>query len=165
VHSISSAVLLGLAVGAIHWFGFQARWARPRVRGECTEYSISLSLRLVLLAGISLLVYGSISNAMSERGEKWVSLLLAGVAFFCFYFTPPTIVDSQDAIASMKWFGIGRVSMAWSEVVSVYLDPESNSLIIRDKRDRTIEHTTYNVGRGDLVRKISELPYDFARQF
>ena len=53
--------------------------------------------------------------------------------------------------------------MNWADVVSVYKNPEDNSLIIRDKSNRTIVHTMYNVGREELIHQISELPYGFAK--
>jgi len=54
--------------------------------------------------------------------------------------------------------------MNWADVVSVYNNPEDNSLTIRDKSNRTIVHTMYNVGRAEFIRQISELPYGFAKQ-
>ena len=152
-----------LAIGAINWFSLQARWARPRTHDGYTEYPIPTALRLLLSIAISFLIYGSIANVLNHDGERWVSVLLIGVALFCLYFTPPTILCSRNQLVSIKWYGIKKVSVNWPDVISVYLNPEDNSITVRDKFDHTIVHTKYNAGRSQFIDQISGLPYGFAR--
>lgn len=152
-----------LAVGAINWFSLQARWARPRTRDGYTEYPIPRALTLVLSFAISSLIYGSIANILKPGGERWVSVLLISFALFCAYFTPATILCSRERLISIKWYGIKRVSIDWPDVISAYLNPQDNSITVRDKFDRTIVHTSYNVGRSQFIEQVSNLPYGFAR--
>lgn len=72
-------------------------------------------------------------------------------------------MNTSTDLISIGWYGLKKTSIKWSDVISVYLDRSKNSLVIRDKYDRTIEHTTYNIGRADLLRQISELPFSFSR--
>ncbi len=136
----SSAVLTVLAISAIHWFALEARWVKPRISNGYTEYPMPRGLKLLFSVVVPLLVYGAAANLLSPDGEKWVQLV------------------------SIKWYGIRKLSMNWADVVSVYNNPEDNSLTIRDKSNRTIVHTMYNVGRAEFIRQISELPYGFAKQ-
>ncbi|SRR6266436_6003888 len=160
----SSAVLTVLAISAIHWFALEARWVKPRISNGYTEYPMPRGLKLLFSVVVPLLVYGAAANLLSPDGEKWVSILLIALALFCLYFTPATILCSRDQLVSIKWYGIRKLSMNWADVVSVYNNPEDNSLTIRDKSNRTIVHTMYNVGRAEFIRQISELPYGFAKQ-
>ena len=163
MRAISSAALIVLAIGGIHRFAFEARWAKPRTKNGYTEYPMPRSLKLLFSVVIPLLIYGSIANLLNRDGEKWVSILLIAIVFFCLYFTPATIICSSDRLISIKWYGIKKVSLNWSDVISVYLNPEDNSITIRDKFDRTIVHTTYNVGRADFIGQITRLPYEIAK--
>jgi hypothetical protein len=158
-----SAVLTVLTIGAINWFALEARWVKPRTSHGYTEYPMPGALKLIFSLIVPLLLYGAIANLLSPHGEKWVSVLLIALALFCLYFTPATILCSQDRLVSIKWYGIRKVSMNWADVVSVYKNPEDNSLTIRDQSNRTIVHTMYNVGRTEFIHQISELPYGFAR--
>ena len=155
IRGISSGVLILLAIGAIHWFALEARWAKPRSMHGYTEYPMPLGLEVVFSAAIPLLLYGSIENWLRPHSEKWVSMLLATMALFCLYFAPPTILCSPERLVSIRWYGIKKVSMKWSDVSSVYLNPEDNSVIIRDERGQTIIHTAYNIGRSQFLSQIS----------
>jgi hypothetical protein len=159
----SSAVLTVLAIGAIHWFALEARWAKPRISNGYTEYPMPKGLKLAFLVGVPLLIYGAVANLLRPDGEKWVSILLIAGALFCLYFTPATILCSRDRLVSIRWYGIRKVSMNWADVVSVYKNPEDNSITIRDQSNRTIVHTMYNVGRTEFIHQISELPYGFPK--
>jgi hypothetical protein len=158
-----SAIIVLATIGAINWFSLQARWARPRNRDGYTEYPVPAALRLLLSIAISCLIYGSIANFLNRGSERWVSLLLIGLALFCLYFTPPTIVCSREQLVSIKWYGIKKITMNWSEVISVYLNPQDNSITVRDKLGHTIVHTNYNVGRPQFIEQVAGLPYGFAR--
>ena len=120
-------------------------------------------LKLLFSVAVPVLLYRAVANLLSPVGAKWVSLLLVVLALFCLYFTPAIILCSRDRLVSIKWYGIRKVSMNWADVVSVYKNPEDNSLTIRDQSNRTIVHTMYNVGRTEFIQQISELPYSFAR--
>ena len=121
-------------------------------------------LKLVFSIVPPLMVYGAAANLLRPDSEKWVSILLLLLALFCLYFAPATVFCSRDELVSLRWYGIRKISMNWADVVSAYNNPEDNSLTIRDKSNRTIVHTMYNVGRADFIRQISELPYGFARR-
>jgi hypothetical protein len=159
----SSAVLTVIAISAIHWFALEARWVKPKISNGYTEYPMPRGLKLLFSVVVPLLVYGAVANLLSPDGEKWVSILLIALALFCLYFTPATILCSRDQLVSVKWYGIRKVSMNWADVVSVYKNPEDNSITIRDQSNHTILHTMYNVGRTEFIHQISELPYGFAR--
>lgn len=160
---IPSAIFAVVSIGALHWFAFEARWAKPKARDGYTEYSIPLGLKLLTAIIGPLLIYGALDNALYQHGEKWVSALLLAIALFCAYFTPATILCSSDRLISVKLYGIKRVTMHWPDVISVYLNPEDNSVVVRDRSNRTIVHSAYNVGRAEFVRQVTSLEYPFAR--
>ena len=160
---VPSAILTVLSIGAVNWFAFEARWAKPKARDGYTEYSIPFGLKLVFLIVVPLLIYGALDNALCQHGETWVSVMLLGIALFCAYFTPATILCSSNRLISLKWYGIKKITMNWSDVISVYRDPQDNSVVVRDKSNRTIVHSAYNVGRAEFVRQATSLEYPFAR--
>jgi hypothetical protein len=161
--SVPSAVLTLLSIGALNWFALEARWAKPKAKEGYIEYSIPFGLKLVFSTVVPLLIYGALANIVDQHGEQWVSLLLVAIALFCAYFTPATILCSSERLISVKWYGIKKIAMNWSEVVSVYRDPQDDSIVVRDKLDRTIVHSMYNVGRVEFIEQITSLGYPFAR--
>lgn len=160
---IPTAIVAVLSIGAVHWFAFEARWAKPKARDGYTEYSIPVGLKLVLAIVVPLLIYGALDNALRQHGETWVSILLLVIALFCAYFTPATILCSSDRLISVKLYGIKRVTMNWPDVISVYRTPEDNSVVVRDQSNHTIVHSAYNVGRAEFIRQVTSLEYPFAR--
>jgi len=147
-----------LAVGAIHWFALEAQWATSKVKNGYREYGIPTGLKMLFRIVNPLLIYGAISNVLNNTGEKWVSVVLLVLVSFFIYFMPPTIRCSSEQLISIKWFGIRKTAMKWADVISVYSNPEDNSIIVRDKFDRTIVHTMYNVDRGGFLEQINSLP-------
>lgn len=163
MHSTSGAIFTILAISAVHWYALEARWAGPEARNGYTEYPIPIGLRLLLTIVSPVLLYGAVANLFRPHGEKWVSILLAGIAFFCLYFTPATLLCSSDRLISIRFYGVKKISMKWADVTSVYLDRESNSITVRDKLNRTVIHTAYNVGREEFITQLRSLPYSFPR--
>ncbi len=148
--------VLVLVLGSIHWFMLEAKWAGPKSKRGYTVYSLPIGLKVLFSAVIPLLFYGSVDNLWNQHGEWWVSLTLITLGVFIFAFVPPTILCSPEKLVSVRWLGIRKVSINWPDVVSMFFNPEDNSITIVDKADRSIEHTAYNVGRSQFLDQIAK---------
>ena len=160
---VSTAIVKLLSISAIQWFASEAKWAKPGAKEGYTEYPMPLGLKLMFSIVVPLLFYGALDNAFRQHGETWVSILLVCIALFCLYFTPATILCSSDRLISVKWYGLRKTTMNWSDVISVYRNPEDDSIVVRDKSNRTIVHSAYNVGRAEFISQITNLGYSFAK--
>jgi len=130
----------------------------PKTKNGCKEYSIPIGMKLLFSIAIPGMLYGSIVNFVTKPEERWVSMLLIAMAAFCAYFLPATILFSTEQIISIRWYGIKRTTMDWHDVTVVYFDPAQNSIVVRDKFENTIMHTTYNVDRSGFIEQIESLP-------
>ena len=154
-----------LVLGAIYWFALEARWSKSSGTNGFRKYPMPKLLALLFATVIPLLLYGAFANIILNHGEIWVSALLILSSVFCFYFMPATILCSPQKLISIRWFGLKKATLEWRDVISVYRNPEDNSIIVRDKYDHTIVHSTYNVGRTEFIDQINSLPYEFSRRF
>jgi len=159
----SSALLIFLVLLAVHWFALDARFSVPRTSNSYTKYPMSFGMKFLFSCSVPLLVYGAIANFYSKAGETWVSILLLSIAAFCAYNMPPTILCSQDRVISVQWYGAKKTSVEWSDVISVWRNPEDDSITITGKSGERIIYTRFNVGRAQFLNQISDLPFRFAR--
>lgn len=154
----SSGLTIALALGAIHWFAIESQVAKARNKNGYQEYPIASGLKFLTIALYPMLIYGTVENYLTPGSDKWISGLLIVALFFCIYFLPATIVCSSEYLISIRWYGLRKTSMNWSDVIGVFSNPEDNSIIVRDKFDRTIVHTMYNIDRPGFVSQIKSLP-------
>ena len=139
------------------------KFTAPGTANGYARYPMAPGLRVVVAGAIPLMICGCFANLYSKEGESWVSLLLIGTAAFCVYNMPPTILCSQDRVISLEWYGARKISIEWRDVISVWRNPENDSITITSNSGLVITYTRFNVGRREFLDQISKLPFQFAR--
>src|SRR5689334_20822337 len=152
---MSSVVGVASAFIAINWFLLESIWAKAKTRGGCKVYPPPMGLRVLFVATIPTMLYGTVASYLQNPRELWVSAILLGTAIFSAYFYPSTIPVCSKGVVSIKWFGLKRVSMPWDQVEAIYAVPEERSIVVQDKEQKQITHTMFNIDRGGFLEEVS----------
>jgi hypothetical protein len=152
-----TGLTIGCTLLAVHLFALEALAERAKRTGQTMLYRAPLGLRVLLGAGIIVMVYRAGSVALSDdfKRDWWVSVLLLGSAFFIAATWPAELGVSKSGLYEKKWLGLRKRVFQWKEIASAALDPSENSVCVVTASGAMVKHSMYHVDRSGFVDQMT----------
>lgn len=142
---------------AIRFVASEAAFERASRSGEATIFRPVLGLRLLFGVAIPGFLFGA--SQLLRSGQRsdaiYAVVVFIGGAIGLFFAWPGTIRVDSTSIRETRWFGLRRRQIVWSDVAYAGGDVD-NSVTIRSKDDRVIQHTQYHVDRAGFTAALKE---------
>ena len=144
---------IAAAIFAARFVAGEAVFEHASRRGGATIFRPVLGLRFLFGIGIPFLLYAT--PRVIKEGNPILAPICLGGALAVFALWPGTILVDSTSIRETRWFGLRRVSIPWGEVQFAGDDVE-NSVTIRAKVDRVIQHSRYHVDRRGFIEALKQ---------
>ncbi len=144
---------IAAAIFAARFVAGEAVFEHASRRGNTLVFRPVLGLRLLFGTGIPLCLYAT--PQVVKEGTPWLAAIGLGGAVGLFLLWRGTILVDASSIRETRWFGLRRISIPWGEVQFAGDDLE-NSVTVRTKDDRVIQHTRYHVDRRGFIEALKQ---------
>ncbi len=139
---------------AIRFISGEAVFERASRRGDVLVFRPVLGLRFLFGIGITVILLTISEEGIHSSTLPWDAIAVAMIIVL-FTIWPGTIIVDHTSVRETRWFALKRTRILWGDVVFAGVDVE-NSVTVRAKDGRTIQHTQYHVGRAAFIGAVKQ---------
>ena len=151
---MNSWISIAVSLLAIYLASNEGRWQLARRKGVNLIYAVGWFVRSIYLVGV--FAYPVLAAMPSNDRFTAAGLLIIPITLVVTW--PKTIVLNEQGVTELRWGGLLKRSVVWSNVmhgVRIQTSQESEVQLILG-RGSPIVHSKYHVDRSGFVREISK---------
>ena len=143
-----------ISIALVSRFLLDARKNRELTKnGDVTVFPPALFFRILFGFMVPFLLYGSVSLLLQHQWLVSTTGLLLWVVMVWQW--PGTVYLDQNSIREVRWLGLKRTTILWSDVVFAGGDFD-NAMTVGSRDNHVISYTQYHGDREDFIDALKQ---------